>query len=201
MDYRYLLIILLLIPMSTALEFNSGEVNELIHLPVCYNEAKVRVTTLDLPVESNFKIVNCTKVDNNNWVCPCSGEPLTISFSTTRRTKNEYNFLIHYQTENYKYSPIDISVGPTWEQQQYQIYSRNTRINNVVVRPEGFVVNPNLQVNMRNAVITGILVVLLIGGVLYFKNKDTFKVSNNDDVLSYSNKKDENIDDILNMIK
>ena len=201
MDYKYLLIILLLIPMSTALEFNSGEVNELIHLPVCYNEAKIRVTTLNLPVENSFRIVNCKKLDNNNWVCPCSGEPLTISFSTTRRTKNEYNFLIHYQTENYQYSPIDIEQGPTWEQQQYQIYSRDTRINNVVVRPEGFVVNPNIQVSMRNAIMSAILIVLLVAGFLFYKNKDTFKVSDNDDALSYSNKKDENIDDILNMIK
>lgn len=191
---------MLLIPLGTALEFNSGEVNELFEIPVCYNEAKIRVTSLEKPVERSFKIINCTKVDNNNWVCPCTGESLKINFYTRKRTLNTYDFLIHYQTKDFENIPINITEGPTWEQQQYEAYTRNTRINKVEVKPEGFVINPDLTISIRNAIMFSILIVLSILGFIFFKKKDNFKIKDNEDVLGYNYNEDE-ISDILNEIK
>lgn len=202
MDYKYLLILLLLIPMSTALELNSGETHNIFNTSNCYGLAKLKVIGLEHEVDNRLIINNWTKITTNNWAYNCDGEPLNIDFYTPRKTSNTYNFILEYQSKDIEYTQINISEGLTHEQQEYQIYLRNKKLTNVKMKPQGFIISPDISIDMRNIILFVVLLFVMGATFLIVKNKKAFTSSSeNNDSLNYSNKEDQDIEDILNQIK
>ncbi len=91
------LMLLLLINVASALEYESGGIVELFSIQKCEGPVNIKATSENGIQADELRIEKCTN-EENLWTCKCIGH-FDVKLLTPDHVKNTYDFSIQYYTE------------------------------------------------------------------------------------------------------
>jgi len=197
------ILLLLMLPSVSAMNVTAGNETMIYTIEECEGPISIKVTSEEGIKDDELFIKDCTKVNNNKWDCYCdNGYDLIIN--TRNDTFNMFDFTIAYFVD-FKNYVSDTGRVPSLDEIEYENEIRTKKIIDVFVQqPEKKKIPFELNIETKNAMIVGFLIALSIIVFIFMKGRTALDFNNkkeNNDVLNYRTKKDDELDDIFNQIK
>lgn len=99
MKIKYLLLLLLLIPMVSAYQFEgvvpAGELYNLTELPSCVGTYQMKIRGVNEILENEYSFPKCT-MGERFYECKCSDNANKVLLLTNKDTVNEYDIVVQY---------------------------------------------------------------------------------------------------------
>ena len=163
MKYKILILFAMLLLCSVVVTAvgQAGTPYSFYNIEKCVGDIKVRVYPLQL---NQYKIINCSFVSNNDWVCPCQSnlQILTLPNSTSR-----ISVLVQYYIgEQKKFTP-SANGNPTPEEIYNDGLKRIYTIKDIIITSDKKILGKGaLSENDRiNNILLGTL--MIVGGIIF----------------------------------
>ena len=202
--YIVLLLLMLNVVLAEEYSYPAGEVFSLYNIPDCEGPVFIKMTSTEGVNEDDMQIEKCVQTSPKLWECKCVN-----SFNVVIKTKEDlvktYDVLIQYFLE-YDDIPETVNGTPSIDYITQYNNIRSHSMLNVKIEPFDKPGIPFVfDVEAKNAIIVGVLVFVGIIMFLIIRYRDNYSKSNHgnggNDVLNYKIEKEEDIQDILDMIE
>jgi len=186
---KKLIFILLILMAPMVLGYNTGEYHTIYEVDKCDGPFNVKVTSGNI---DDIDVDKC-KQDGEMWNCTCVGS-FNVDVKADNGTNNIYDFKIQYYLNHFE-------VGNSSQKRvDLESYRRIQVLKDVKFESEDKKFNLNMSIEMQNFILFIILLVIGIIIISIHRLKKTNSVKS-EDVMNYSVKEDDELDDKIKRFK